>query len=84
MVTTLAKQRQKLSKYKLWRARFIILTLRQKTKKASRKAGFFVLQALRHKLFKRTPIELICTIFVCAQPEVAMVVFVDTEECNVF
>jgi hypothetical protein len=31
-VTTLAKQRQKLSKYKLWRVRFIILTLRHKIK----------------------------------------------------
>lgn len=32
MVTTLAKQRQKLSMYKLWRARFIILTFRQEKK----------------------------------------------------
>jgi len=41
MVTTLAKQRRKLSKYKLWRARFIILTLRHK-KKAPIFGAFFV------------------------------------------
>jgi hypothetical protein len=40
MVTTLAKQRQKLSMYKLWRARFIILTLRQRIKKLAERLAF--------------------------------------------
>jgi hypothetical protein len=39
-VTTLAKQRQKLSMYKLWRARFIILTLRQRIKKLAERLAF--------------------------------------------
>jgi hypothetical protein len=40
MVTTLAKQRQKLRMYKLWRARFIILTLRQRIKKLAERLAF--------------------------------------------
>ena len=45
MVTTLAKQRQKLSMYKLWRARFIILTLRPRIKKLAVRLAFFCFQA---------------------------------------
>jgi hypothetical protein len=48
MVTTLAKQRQKLSKYMLWRARFIILTLRQSIQKLAERLAFLLLQ--RQKL----------------------------------
>ena len=42
MVTTLAKQRQKLSKYKLWRARFIILSLRKTIEKLAVRLAFFM------------------------------------------
>jgi hypothetical protein len=70
MVTTLAKQRQKLSKYKLWRARFIILTLRQVKKQpcvAFFHLGEFGLNFIAYSLVLKSGLLRFCYILLRSQ-----------------